>query len=230
MESRESGLVSRVRSETARETLTMRTAEPTDPAELTGRSNEELIRFALAGGAQGQRAWALLVRQNSNAVWHAVWKVDVTRTQREDLFQSTWLRALENLQQLREPDKFHIWVMAIARNEANALFRRKVHEVGIDDLREVAGTDGAFEEIEREERRQLFARALARLSPEQQELMRLLSTDPPTKYADIERLMGWAPGGVAIRRSRCLAKLLETPEIKNYLASLDDETHEEEAS
>jgi DNA-directed RNA polymerase specialized sigma24 family protein len=49
--------------------------------------------------------------------------------------------------------------------------------------------------------------------------VRLLTVEDLT-YRDIEEIMGWPQGGVAIRRSRCLEQLRRTPEVSRYLHAL----------
>ena len=187
------------------------------------RRNAALVDVARGGGPAGERAWADLVRANANAVWKALWSVSLPADERADLFQSAWMRALERLDQLREPEKFHVWIMVIARNEAIAASRRQRRVVAVAeiDLTSDASVDSLA--LERTERRQVFDAALARMRPECQSLLRLLATDPPLTYAEIEHVMGWRPGGTAIRRSRCIERLVATPEISRYLRSLHEE-------
>jgi DNA-directed RNA polymerase specialized sigma24 family protein len=73
--------------------------------------------------------------------------------------------------------------------------------------------------LEHDERYRIARIALDRLGDDCRELIRLLTIDQMT-YRDIERSMGWADGGTAIRRSRCLDKVRKTPEVSRYLRDL----------
>ena len=190
------------------------------------RRNAALVEVARQGGPAGERAWADLVRANANAVWKALWSVSLPVDERADLFQSAWMRALERLDQLREPEKFHVWIMVIARNEAIAASRRQRRVVAVAEIELASDVSVDSLALERTERRQVFDAALARMRPECQSLLRLLATDPPLTYAEIEHVMGWRPGGTAIRRSRCIERLVATPEISRYLRSLHGERDE----
>lgn len=171
-----------------------------------------LIEAALAGGQLGRDAWEALVRRHTGAVWKALWGVQLGEAEREDLFQVSWLRALERLHQVREPDKFHVWMMTIARNEALSLSKRRQRFIAVSDVpTDDPSGDGVdvdvLAEVERSDRSAAYRSALVRLPADLQELLRLLSVDPPLTYAQIESVMGWPPGGAAIRRSRAIKKL-----------------------
>ena len=61
------------------------------------------------------------------------WSFQTTAADRDDIFQCTWMRAIERLYQLRDPDRIHVWLMQIARHEALALLRRQGRLVPVGD-------------------------------------------------------------------------------------------------
>lgn len=189
-------------------------AEPPNNAELVGR--------ALLGGTEGRRAWDQLVRANARAVWKVLWTLRLSPGDREDAFQSTWIKAIERLHTVREPALFHVWVMTIARHEALALLARSNRLVPTGDIEdEILDYPVDTQHLEALERVDIARAALARLGEDCRDLIRLLTIDGMT-YKQIEEAMGWAPGGTAIRRDRCLDKLRKTPEIARYLRALVD--------
>jgi RNA polymerase sigma-70 factor (ECF subfamily) len=178
--------------------------------------NEDLVRTALAGGERGSLAWSILVRRFGPAVWKALWTLRLSPEDREDAFQGTWLRALERLGNVREPAKLHVWLMVIARNEGLAVAERRrrlsLSDDVVDGRTDVDFTAG----LERDERRSAARSAISQLPPEAQELLRLLSVDPPLTYAEIESVMGWPKGGASIRRSRAIDRLRSMSSIHNF--------------
>jgi RNA polymerase sigma factor (sigma-70 family) len=186
--------------------------------------NTSLVAAALAGGSEGRRAWDELVRANSRAVWKVVWVLGLTKDERDDVFQCTWMRAVERLHQLREPDKLHVWLMIIARHEAEAMLRRKARLVPTADVEEEWVPPIDSELVERDERYRIARAALARMTAECRALVRLLTVEEMS-YRDIEEVMGWALGGTAIRRARCLDKIRDTPEVSRYLTELGREVN-----
>ncbi len=186
--------------------------------------NASLVGLALAGGPEGRRAWDELVKVNSRAVWKVLWALGLTRDEREDVFQGTWLRAIERLHQVREPAKVHVWLMIIARHEAEAALRRKARLVPVGDVDDGWEAPIDAELVERDERYRIARAALARMTPECRALVRML-TNEDLSYREIEEIMGWSTGGTAIRRSRCLEKIRETPEVSRYLLELGREVN-----
>lgn len=183
------------------------------------RSNAELVQLSLEGGDAGRRAWNELVEMNSRAVWKVLWSFRMSPIDREDAFQSTWLRALERLGQLREPEKLHVWLMTIARHEAEGLLRRSSRLVATEDPPESSVAAIDTDRLEHDERYRIARLALDRLGEDCRNLIRLLTVDQLT-YRDIEQAMGWSDGGTAIRRSRCLEKVRKAPEVAAYLREL----------
>ena len=197
-----------------------------ETAGARSRSNMELVELALAGGEAGQLAWDELVRLHSRAVWKVAWSFRLTAADREDVYQSTWIRALERLSQVREPDRLHAWLMTIARNEALAVVRTRERLVPVEQTPAGVAHPVDAEAVERDERYRIAAAALAKLGPRCRELVRLLTAG--LSYGEIENVMGWAPGGTAIRRARCLEALRRSPEVRRYLRALSDQAGSED--
>ena len=83
-------------------------------------------------------------------------------------------------------------------------------------LRGIEGPDPG-ERIEDDELRAAMMAAFARLSPQQQALMRLLSADPPLGYDEIGRLLDLPHGSIGPTRQRCLQRLRTSPELAPFL-------------
>jgi RNA polymerase sigma factor (sigma-70 family) len=186
---------------------------------LAATDNASLVASALLGGPGGRRAWDELVRCNSRAVWKVLWALGLTKDERDDAYQGTWLRAVESLHQVREPQKVHVWLMMIARHEAEAVLRRKSRLVPVGDIADSWELSVDSDRVEREERYGIARAALARMTEECRALVRML-TNEDLSYRDIEEVMGWSSGGTAVRRSRCLEKIRDTPEVTRYLTEL----------
>lgn len=193
---------------------------------VAGTDNATLVAAALAGGERGRRAWDDLVLVNSRAVWKVLWALGLTRDERDDVYQGTWLRAIERLHQLREPEKIHVWLMTIARHEAEAVLRRKARQLPVGKVADAWDFSVESDLLERDERYRIARAALLRMTAECRSLVRLL-TNEDLSYRDIEDIMGWSSGGTAIRRSRCLDKIRETPEVSRYLTELGRVVHRE---
>jgi len=187
---------------------------------VRGVANADLVSMALEGGDRGQDAWNEIVRRNKRAVWKVAWSFQTSAADRDDIFQCTWMRAIERLYQLRDPDRIHVWLMQIARHEALALLRRQGRLVPVGDPDDQVEHPIDAEVAEHHERLRMARAALAAAPEECRTIIRMLTIDNLT-YHEIEEIMGWAPGGTSIRRARCMAKLQRSPEIAGYLRALE---------
>ncbi|HZG95557.1 MAG TPA: sigma-70 family RNA polymerase sigma factor, partial [Mycobacteriales bacterium] len=75
----------------------------------------ELVRAAADGD---QRAWNALVDRFSRLVWAVARQHRLSEADAGDVAQATWLRLVENLASLREPEAVGGWLATTARREA----------------------------------------------------------------------------------------------------------------
>src|SRR5436190_14278705 len=91
---------------------------------------DELIRAAARGD---QNAWTELVGRFERLVWATARAHRLSRADAADVAQTTWLRLVENLDRIREPDRVGAWLATTARHESLRLLRRGVREQPVDD-------------------------------------------------------------------------------------------------
>jgi RNA polymerase sigma factor (sigma-70 family) len=94
------------------------------------RSDAELVTAARSGDT---RAFADLYREHVDSVrrvaYHLVGDSDATA----DAVQDTFARALQHLDDLREPDRFRPWLLAIARHAATDQLRARKRLTFLDE-------------------------------------------------------------------------------------------------
>lgn len=177
--------------------------------------------MAKGRGADAHRAWVVLVERHTQGVWKVVRCFGLSREASWEAYQNTWLRAIERLDTLRDPGSFASWVATIARHEALGVIRvrRKVEPSAapLDAMTDDGPAVG--ERLYRDELRRSVREGFACLPQSCQDLLRLLTADPPVSYTDIERLLGMARGSIGPTRRRCLEKLRGTAAMAAYLAS-----------
>ena len=175
---------------------------------LERRAIAGLVRRAQSGDAA---AWAQLVEGLRNLVWSVVRGFRLADADAEDATQMTWLRAVEKLDSVRDPDRFGLWLATIARRECLRHLQRtdRFVSVAIEDWHledEEAGCDIADPVVDSQEAARVIEHLMA--LPEQcVQLLRLLLCDPPFKYDEIAELLGIAVGTIGPRRQRCLKQL-----------------------
>jgi RNA polymerase sigma factor (sigma-70 family) len=126
-----------------------------------------------------------------------------------DVVQTTWLRLLEHLGSIRQPERVSGWLATTARNECLALLRRQARQGGtLDNPEQLVADDAAPDEalLQGERDAQLW-QALGRLSGLCQGLLRVLAADPPPSYQEVALALDMPIGSIGPRRGRCLEQL-----------------------
>jgi RNA polymerase sigma factor (sigma-70 family) len=185
-------------------------------------STIELVERVRAGDAGSAQAWSDLVDGHVRLVWKVVRSFDLSAADQQDAFQAAWLRAVEKLHTLRDPERFAGWLATVTANEVRGLLRGRRPTTPLDD--ESDGIEGsgsgveALEAVEGAHRATAVRAGLARLDDRCRQLLRLLTTDPPLSYATISGLLGMPHGALGPTRQRCLEKLRRTPEVATLMA------------
>ena len=171
------------------------------------RDTESLVAAAAAGEPF---AWKQLIDR------YAVLIRTVCRSHRlgdadaDDVAQLTWMRAVEHIGRLRDPDRFGAWVGTTARHECLAVLRGRKRVVPTSDeiAQPLFAAHADPEETElAAERRDAVRRALGALPPRQQTLLRLLHADSEPSYDEIGSALGMPVGSIGPTRGRALERL-----------------------
>ena len=171
---------------------------------------------AAADGDEG--AWGEIVHRYSPVLTRVISGFRLSGEERDDVAQTVWLRLVEHLGGLREPRALPGWILTTARHEALRAVRQ-LDRTRPEDLEDevwssrLATTDEHDAELERAERHVALLEAFACLSVREQEMLRLLVTDPPIPYAEISRRMGIPVGSIGPGRARALERLRRSPAV-----------------
>jgi len=164
------------------------------------------------GGEQG--AWDEIVRRYMPLVWSLCRRYRLSGGDVDDVAASVWLRLVERLDTIRDPAALPGWLATTARRECMQLIRTRERQVPTEqDLFPDEASEGADERLLAEERHIALRVAFAELPERCQELLTLLSADPPIPYIEIANRLGMAIGGIGPTRKRCLDRLRQQPSI-----------------
>ncbi|GAB4001331.1 sigma-70 family RNA polymerase sigma factor [Nocardioides ultimimeridianus] len=174
-----------------------------------------LVPAAVGGD---QHAWDAIVDRFLPLVGAIIRAHRLSEADGDDVSQTVWLRLVEHLGALREPDALPGWIRTTTRNECLRLLgaRGKVRAVdpqaehGLDAV----VPDAAGEELLAAERRQLLREALAELPAGRRELLLLLLADPPVGYEQISARLGIPIGSIGPTRARALEQLRRTRALR----------------
>jgi RNA polymerase sigma factor (sigma-70 family) len=138
----------------------------------------------------------------------------------DDVMQTTWLRLLEHVGTIRDPNAVGAWLETTARRESLRLLRASGRECPTDNERVLDAPVAPVDErrLGDDERRAAVAAALEQMTGRRRELLSMLFAEDAPSYAEISRALSMPIGSIGPTRARCLAWLRENP----ALVHLDD--------
>jgi RNA polymerase sigma factor (sigma-70 family) len=168
----------------------------------------ELVAACQAGDEQ---AWRTLVDRFSPLVWTVARSHHLSFADCQDVYQTTWLRAVQHLDKLRSPERMAAWITTAARRECLKHIKRNRSYVPVGDstMLEESESD-ADRPDDLVVRRAYHAEVLAafrKLPERDQMLLGVLTADPAPSYDEISRLLDLPRGSIGPQRQRALARL-----------------------
>ena len=167
----------------------------------------DLLRDAAAGE---QGAWRALVQRYTNLLWSIARSHRLGQETAADVVQTCWLRLVENLGRIKEPDRLGAWLATTARHEC----LRQLHQAGREEPVEDTDLDRPLPDAEQVDAVLLLAerdaelwRALDALGGRCRELIRVLMAEPPPSYEEVAAALDMPIGSIGPTRARCLDKL-----------------------
>jgi RNA polymerase sigma factor (sigma-70 family) len=156
-------------------------------------------------------AWEELVTRFGGMIAATGRRYRLTPSDVAELQQTTWLRLVENLHRIEQPERVGGWLATTARRESLQLLRRagKYHS-GADQMLANMPDKHLPEPDARpiaEERETVLRAGWGRLKPRCQELLSLLISDEPVGYKDLSKLLQMPVGSIGPTRARCLEHL-----------------------
>lgn len=184
----------------------------------------DLGRLLESAAGGDQAAWAALVHRLVPYVMAVTRSFQLASADAADVNQTCWLRLVEHIHRIDDPDSIACWLGTTARRECQSVLKRRRRVVVLDDATEPepAGGPGPSPDhgvLANERHRTLWA-AFSALSPRDQALLRLRSTDPPMPYDDIVATLGMAKGSIGPTLGRAIDHLKQ--QIKALGVEPDD--------
>ena len=168
-----------------------------------------LLRAASEGD---QEAWNAITDRFTSLLWSVARSYRLGSDDAEDVVQNTWLRLLENLTKIDNPEALPGWLATTARREALGILRRRGRTVltrdedlGVD-LADPASTDLDSALLEDERDVELWA-SFAKLPERCQQLLRVLMAVDRPVYAEVSAAFDMPIGSIGPTRMRCLERL-----------------------
>ena len=182
-------------------------------------TTDPLATLVPAAREGDQDAWDAIVDRFLPLVGALIRRHRLSDADGDDVSQTVWLRLVEHLHALREPDALPGWIRTTTRNECLRVLAARGRtrpvdpqaEVGLDAVSE----DASDAELLAAERRQALREALAELPAGRRDLLLLLLTDPPVPYEEISARLGIPIGSIGPTRARALDQLRRTRALRD---------------
>lgn len=157
--------------------------------------------------AGDETAWTVLTERFTGLLWSVARSLNMGTEDAADAVQTTWLRLVERLDDIREPERVGGWLATAVRRECLAILRRRRDVAMPESLEMPADDDPPDAGLLRDERDAELWTAMRRLPPRCGNLLRLLIADPPPSYQDVAYALSVPIGSIGPTRQRCLALL-----------------------
>ena len=175
---------------------------------------DSLLPTLVGAAARGDSgAWDQIVERFTGLVWSICRAYRLSDSDAADAVQLTWLRLLEHLDRIRDPQRLAGWLAATCRHECQAIVRRSRSSVSVDvDAmdRLVGGGPPADEPLLTAEEHAALWQAFQGLSEWCQQLLRELVINPddgPPSYRQVAAKLQVPVGSLGPNRGRCLGQL-----------------------
>jgi RNA polymerase sigma factor (sigma-70 family) len=171
---------------------------------------EQLVAAAAAGD---QCAWNTILGRFGGCVRSAARAQRLSTHDVEDVVQVTWMRLLEHLSDIREPDRLGAWLQTTARREGlRHLHAGRREQPADEEFFERQPThDDADQRIATAERAVALDCAVQTLTGRYREVIRMLLADPEPSYAEVAAATGMPIGSIGPIRARSLDRLRRHP-------------------
>lgn len=173
-------------------------------AELLGRARDG-----------DQAAWNEIVEQFSGLLWATARAHRLAAAQAGDVIQNTWLRLVENLDRIHDPERLGAWLATTARRECLRTIRLGARELPTDEewMWDLPGGEAVDAPLLAGERDAALWAAMRTVGERCQALLRMIAAPEPPSYEEIGAALGMPIGAIGPTRARCLDKLRRSLEL-----------------
>lgn len=186
-------------------------------AAMDARASLTELMAAAAAGDEG--AWSRIVDRFGALLWGVARGYRLENHLAADVVQATWLRLVENLDRIEQPEALPGWLLTTCRREALRVLRAQGRELPADDDSRPEPVSDAAEldlHLLADERDAALWRCFRALEERCQRLLRILMAPDCPPYAVVAAELGVPIGSLGPTRGRCLAKLKELLAASDY--------------
>lgn len=162
-----------------------------------------------------QAAWEEIVERFSGLVWATARAHRLSGAQAADVAQYAWLRLVENLDRIEDPERLGAWLATTARRECLRTIARGRREQPTDEswMWDGPTSEPVDARLLADERDTALRTALAAIDERCRALLRMVASPEPPSYEEIGAALDMPVGAIGPTRARCLDKLRRTLEL-----------------
>jgi RNA polymerase sigma factor (sigma-70 family) len=165
----------------------------------------DLVKRVRAGERD---AWTALTRRHTNRLWAVARGLRLGDADAADAVQTTWLKLVQHLDTLREPEYVGSWLATTMRRECLGILKGRARVVVTESWDDIPDQhDPLDSHLLRDERDTALWQAFRALDDRCRTLLRVLMADPPPSYAEVSAALAMPIGSIGPVRQRCLGKL-----------------------
>ena len=192
------------------------TGRPSSTA--TRIKDEQVIALVRAAAGGDLTAWDRIVSQYVSLLWAVALRHGLAESDAADVVQTTWLRLLEHIDEIRDPARLGSWLATTAQRESlRCIAHRRRHVLNDDDV-----TFDGPDRLQAPPDEALIAREMAAaarsamdsLPPTWRSLVELLIQDPTPSYEEIGADLGVPIGSIGPTRGRCVRRLRAAVDVE----------------
>lgn len=169
---------------------------------------DEMIMEAVKNGDLQQAS--VLFERYHKRIYNFLARMTMDRTAAEDLTQNVFVRMIRYRTSYREGAKFQSWIYQVARNIFSDHYQetrnRRHGFVDVEKIQEAMADSDETEILN--EREELLHRSLAKLDPDQRELL-ILTRFQHMKYEEVATIMDTTVANIKVKVHRAIGKLRE---------------------
>jgi RNA polymerase sigma factor (sigma-70 family) len=171
--------------------------------------NEDLTLVVAEAGAGVGAAWEILIQRFGGLVIAIARRCRLSDADVAEVSQTTWLRLVENLDRIEQPERLGAWLATTSRRESLKIATRRTVASTTDEVYLMA--DDELDPLDagllRDEQLTMIRIATEQLSPRCQRLLGLLMSDDDLPYKEIAEQLSMPIGSIGPTRGRCLDHL-----------------------
>lgn len=187
-------------------------------------TDSEVTALVAAAAAGDRAAWDGLVDRFGELVWAVARSHRLGHADAADVSQTTWLRLLEHLSSIRQPERVGAWLATTARRESLRILKVGRRQTPTADHifdEDPSDLTGAVDvDLLRVERDTALWAAFVLLPSRCQTMLRLLMGETAMHYRELSETLDMPVGSIGPTRARCLDHLRRLLEESEALIDL----------